>query len=285
MDFFLTTYPLSVTFFLLLLMSSFIYLLTNLVWTSIILFLLTTGCIDLSPLFKYSDSVVSYIFRDSIALLKKNIRESFPVNGKTDPTKQLIYMFHPHGSFSISHGFHIVSEMTNWPRRDIVAVIHHWLLVTPLFLKLFTNKIVGSQYDDIKSVLKEGKSLSICVGGSAEGRYDSPDSMSVMIKKRRGMFKLAIEHGVPIVPVLSYGENMNLDLSRFFTTCERWGKIYKGVLDTKIETHIGEEIDVGEAREPTELDILTVKQKYIDALRELYNKTHPSYYKDEIEII
>jgi hypothetical protein len=286
MSFFLSTYPLSITFVLSLGICLFVYLLTNLMLTTTFILLWACGCIDISPFFKCIDLSLEYLFKDSVDLFKKNIKESFPVHGTTDTKKQLIYIFHPHGTFSLSHAFNVISDMTDWPRHDMQAVTHSWLMITPLLPRVFSDKFVSSDYEAINIALKNGKSISVCLGGSREGAYGVEDnSIIAVVKSRRGMFKLAIQHGIPIVPVLSYGEIKNMNLDKILQSFKRWGKIYKGILDTKIETHIGKEIDAGKAREPTEADIFTLKKKYIEGLKELYKETRPSNYKEEIVIV
>ena len=286
MSFFLSMYPLTTTYLLLILLYIFIYLLSNFMITTLFLFLWFTGCIDLSRLFKFGDIILTFLFRNSIEMFKKNIRLSFPVNGETDTKKQLIYMFHPHGTFSVSHVFNVVSNMTDWPRRDMKAVTHNWLMQTRMLPNLFTDKFVSSDYDSIKEALADGTSISICLGGSREGGYgNNDDEIVVIVGQRRGMFKLAIEAGVPIVPVLTYGEIKNINLDNLLQTWKRWGKIYKGILDTKIETFIGKEVDVGPARVPTEKEILDLKKKYIEALKVLYKDTKPDHYREELVII
>jgi hypothetical protein len=254
--------------------------------TTVIIFLWATGCIDISPLIRFADSTLIYLFKDSIELLKTNIRKSFPVHGTTDTNKQLIYMFHPHGTFSLSHAFNVISDLTDWPRHDMQAVTHNWLMINELLKRIFSDKFVSSDYSSIDAALKKGKSISVCLGGSREGSYGvEEDRITALVKPRRGMFKLAIENGIPIVPVLSYGEIKNMNLDKLCQSWKRWSKIYKDNLDVKIETYIGKEIHVGEARVATELDIFLLKKKYIEGLRELYKETHPPDYRDEIEII
>jgi hypothetical protein len=65
-----------------------------------------------------------------------------------------------------------------------------------------------------------------------------------------------------------------------------WFKIYKEPLEHKIETHIGEAIEVGEARASvTEAEIVELRNKYIKALKQLYKETRPADYKDELVVL
>ena len=64
-----------------------------------------------------------------------------------------------------------------------------------------------------------------------------------------------------------------------------WLTIYKKPLDKKIVTHIGNPIEVGEARTPTSDDINELRTKYMEALRTLYKDTKPDDYEDDIVFV
>ena len=115
---------------------------------------------------------------------------------------------------------------------------------------------------------------------------------------------MALETGVPIIPVLTYGENgihQKMDsrisdvIEYFFNihvpiptveSWKAWFKIYREPLEKKIETHIGQSIEVGEARlSVTEAEIVELRNKYIKALKQLYKDTRPADYKDELIVI
>lgn len=282
MSFFLATFPLSIVFFTIYLGVVGFCLFTNLMFTILIIILMLTGCIDISPLFRIADKVFGHLFKDTIARISKNIRESFPVYGNLSYDKQAIYILHPHGTFSLSHTFHIAAKLTDWPRKDIKAVLHSLMLITDLVPKVFNQKFVSSTYSSIREALKEGDSISMCMGGPREALYSKEGGMVAVVNSRKGIFKIALEQGIPIVPVLSYGETENT--KGFFNMIYRWCKIYSGVLETKIETHIGKEIEVEKIEEPTEMDIMMLRKKYLEAIQELYKETSPAHY-DELEIM
>jgi 1-acyl-sn-glycerol-3-phosphate acyltransferase len=151
--------------------------------------------------------------------------------------------------------------------------------------------------------LLDNKSLSVALGGRSEANYIEPNKMTIIANNRRGVFKLALETGAPIIPVLSYGENKayrKMDnilidaLSYLFkfkipiptlTSLKDWFKIYKNPLENKIETFIGDPIEVGPAHVPTDKEIIELREKYIEALKDLYNKTKPDDYEETLEIL
>ena len=55
-----------------------------------------------------------------------------------------------------------------------------------------------------------GSAITIVVGGAEESLHARPGVMELVLKKRRGFVRLAIETGALLVPVLSFGENGSL---------------------------------------------------------------------------
>jgi 1-acyl-sn-glycerol-3-phosphate acyltransferase len=221
--------------------------------------------------------------------------------------KQAIYLLHPHGICSLTHAFHINTDITNWPHRNIYSIISYIIdNCIPFSLDLINhhNHMITSKYAYMKDALQEGKSISMCLGNYTEGQYDNDHRITAIVKKRKGIFKMAIETGVPIIPVLSYGEQSifkkinTLGISDIFykitgirwsfpdiSSMIEWLTIYKKPLDKKVVTYIGNPIEVGEARTPTSNDINELRTKYMEALRTLYKDTKPDDYEDDIVFV
>ena len=297
------TYPLSAILALLFFIIVSIFSMTNIMLGSVFLFLAYMDCISLMPIIKIIDDCISVLFKETIARIKNNIRESFPVHGHTDFKGQAIYLFHPHGLFSLALAFHVGTTITDWPNRNSRATALSLMTDMPL-IKDFTNKrTISSNYYKMKSVLQDGISLGVALGGVTEAKYIEPNKLTVVASTRKGVFKMAIETGTPIIPVLSYGENViyrKMDsriadfIEYFFrirvpvptvASWKAWFKIYKEPLENKIETYIGEPIDVGKARTPTEAEIVELRNRYIEALKGLYEKTRPADYKEELCVL
>jgi hypothetical protein len=245
------------------------------------------------------------LFKPQMERVKHNVRESFIVKGNMDNKKQAIYILHPHGICSLTHILHIGTDMTNWPYKNVKGVMHFLLAKIPFFLDFIDeNHVVESTYSAMKEHLKTGQSMSLCLGNFTEGKYTEDTRITAIVKRRKGIFKMAIETGVPIIPVLSYGEQSKFkQLYTFgileylssiigleincpsFSCIYDWMSIYNKPFKKKIYTHIGEAIDVGEARKPTEEEVIALRDKYADALRDLYKKTRPKEYEEEIVIL
>jgi 2-acylglycerol O-acyltransferase 2 len=60
---------------------------------------------------------------------------------------------------------------------------------------------------NVEKLISEGKSPTLCPGGIQEVTYlKSSKECILYLKSRKGMIKLAMKYGVPIVPVLSFGQ-------------------------------------------------------------------------------
>ena len=261
--------------------------------------------VSIKPLVTRVYDYITKRYPTEVARIKENIRETLIVKGNTTNTKQAIYLLHPHGIFSVTHALHVGTEYTDWPYRNIRGVAHSLLYNIPfLFDFIDEQKLVNSSNQHIKQALTNGDSLSMCLGNYTEGKYTDSHRITAIVKKRSGIFRIAIETGVPIIPVLSYGEQsmftqMNtggiLEWLSSITgvqlnfpsidSMKKWHSIYMKPLDDKIYTHIGEAIEVGEARTASAKEIDELREKYSKALQKLYKETRPSDYEDDIVII
>jgi len=264
------------------------------------------GVIRISPILDAISNMISFFWPDITDKLYYNINKSFLVEypyGK--PEKQAIFLFHPHGSFSMASFFHIGTHMTDWATRRIKATMTNLMLLLPFAKEIIHNhNCVLSDYNSMNESLEKGDSLAVCLGGTREVLYTKSHVLNLNILKKRGVFKMALKNGCGIVPVLTYGENelfqitenvqwinnilIEYGLCMPIPTMEsffRWFNIINRPLDTPLRTVVGKTIDVETIAEPTEEDILNLREKYFKELRELYKSTKPSYYAEEINII
>ena len=59
-----------------------------------------------------------------------------------------------------------------------------------------------------------GRAITIVVGGASESLDAQPNSLRLVLRKRKGFIKLAIRTGADLVPVLAFGENELYDQVR-----------------------------------------------------------------------
>ena len=261
--------------------------------------------ISIKPIVTRIYDYITTNYGSVIQRVRQNIRETLLVKGNMTNNKQAIYLLHPHGTFSLTHIFHVGTTCTDWPYRNVRGVAHSLLYKIPfLFDFIDEHTLVNSGYHHMKQALTDGDSISMCLGNYSEGKYKEKNRITAIVKKRSGIFRLAIETGVPIIPVLSYGEQsmfqqMNTGgflewLSKItgvqlnfpdIASMKKWHSIYMKPLDEKIVTHIGEAIDVGEARTATSKEINDLRVQYIVALQKLYRDTRPADYEEDIQIV
>jgi len=127
--------------------------------------------------------------------------------------------------------------------------------------------------------------------------------LELVIRKRKGMFKLALESGTPIVPVITYGENEifpetddvflcwtnkilydNFKIGIPFpsyTSMINWANLTSRPLDT-ILTYTGRPIYVKKIENPTDVHVRILRNIYIRRVRELFEKTNPGEFSLKI---
>lgn len=274
-----------------------------------IFILMYLDILRITPILDKLTDCINYIDPGGLDKLRENINKSLLIEKSVIPleNKPHIFMFHPHGVFSVTSVFHIGTKFTDWPHRPIKGSMTSQLLWMPFAKELFDKmNCVPAHYTALKGVIDNKQSLSICMGGVREILYTEPNKMRLSILKKRGILKLAIETGTPIVPVISYGENelfepvktpWVLKIQEFFIpygiclplatleSCKTWLALSKSPMKTPIRTVIGNAIDVGKARVATDTEINELRETYFTALRDLYAKTKPDSYEDLLYIV
>jgi 1-acyl-sn-glycerol-3-phosphate acyltransferase len=139
----------------------------------------------------------------------------------------------------------------------------------------------------MKAALEEGHSISLSPGGMREMLYED----TTILARRRGIFKMALETGTPLVPVISMGEAdlcKGVELPGWFqaalepydacipvptwkTVCRFLG-ISQNPLKDPILTVLGEPIKVDKLENPTEAQISDLRNRYIKTLSAMYKK-------------
>ena len=300
MEGYLSLLPFSIIFFILFLfVIIYLCIVLSIYYTK--QFLAFVGIlVCIRPLLDLIQNTLILFFRKHYEKIKENIRKLFITKGNLTIKRQAIYSFHPHGASASSLSFNICNQESDWPYKNIKLILRDitYEILISIFKEL-NNYIVSSNYASIKDVLKQGKSLSVYLGGQTETHHIHDYKIIAKVKGRRGIFKMAIENGVPIVPVLVYGENelsgnvytvkipilnirLNMCSKRFFNNLI---SAINGSLKHKIYTYVGDPIEVGEAREPTEEEIVNLREIYIQALHDLYKNTKLKGYAEHLEII
>lgn len=133
----------------------------------------------------------------------------------------------------------------------------------------------------IKKFLNKNYSIVIMVGGGREARLSGYGRSELILNKRYGFFKLALETGHPLIPIYTFGENnyynaINEQSFILFKLFHRFTGLwfpfgYLSFRKHKIITVIGDPVFVDKINNPTLQDILNVQNKYKKNLIELFN--------------
>jgi len=231
--------------------------------------------------------------------IEANLQQTFHIHNEFQIPKKSILIWHPHGLMTVTSAIHNairISSKNYTPTKLVSLDFYHKIP----FLRDIMRKahVVSSNYENIKQTLNT-ESVSIMLGGVKELLNSDPNKVYVVIKDRKGIFKIALETGSSLVPVITYGENrlfqpmrnsffdtLNSYLYSIFRTgipvptiesLQNWVLLYKQPLEA-VHTYIGKPLDVKKIDSPTSKDIETLKQKYMADVRELFNKTNPGNY-------
>ena len=121
--------------------------------------------------------------------------------------KNYIKILMPHGIIPYSY-FCIKGNRNNKlfnKKRDKLAIMHQFFNFP---LSYFCGKILNvipSKYYDMENIIKNNKSLIVYLGGVRETFSASEKDEILYIKKRRGIFRLALENNTPLLPIYTFG--------------------------------------------------------------------------------
>ena len=147
------------------------------------------------------------------------------------------------------------------------------------------------------------------MGGASEAYNSDPHEIRLVLNRRVGFIKLAMQHGTPLVPVFSFGEAFLYDqvhnppgsrLRRFQDWYERLFAyplpiIYgRGLFQYNlgyvpyrrpVTVVVGAPLHVERIEEPTSEQILATHAKYVEALKKLYEEYNPVYGDPKIRLV
>lgn len=271
------------------------------IYTNCVVFLVLLFIYLLLP-----DKVIDYLiqklsaaFRSSFHALiektEKNIRETFKIHVLHKIPERSINIWHPHGMSGLTPVIHNGYKITDSSYKSTKGVVHTFFFKIPVVKDIIRHlNAIPSDYSSMKRVVTT-ESISVALGGAKEMQIFKDKNIDVVVKTRKGIFKIALETGTPIVPVLTYGENeifpkpknsliecMNDQFYNFFrvrlpvlsvTSLQNWQQISKHPLEP-IHSYTGRPIHVKKIEFPTENDIKKLRSKYIRRVKELFKETN-----------
>ena len=217
---------------------------------------------------------------------------------------------HPHGIIGLSAWANFLNEhegsfATECPGLDVRFVTLKLNFFVPFMRELcLWVGLLDASAETIKYNLNHKRSVLVMVGGAEESLHARPGVAELVLNKRKGFIKIALQLGTPLVPIFGFGEN-----ELFYQVIEPDGSFLKrfqekfksltgvalpffhgrgiflydyGILPlrTPLVTVIGTPIEIPKIENPTTEDLDKYHKLYVESLRKLYYS-----YKGEDDII
>lgn len=124
-----------------------------------------------------------------------------------------IFGLHPHGVVSISAFGAIGTNGANWSKLFPGIPICVLTLINQFFVPVYRDYLLAlgissAARGNILKILEQNHSVAIVVGGAQEALLSRPGGNDIVLEKRKGFVKLALESGnTQLVPCYCFGEN------------------------------------------------------------------------------
>ncbi|XP_068103746.1 diacylglycerol O-acyltransferase 2-like isoform X2 [Hyperolius riggenbachi] len=148
----------------------------------------------------------------------KHFQEYFPIQlVKTHnlvPGRNYIIGSHPHGILCIGAFCNFVTESTGFSQK-FPGIRPHLATLAGLFrLPILREYLMSGGLCPVNqkaigytlSQKGRGNAVVIVVGGAAEALFSHQGATTIILNRRRGFVRLALEHGADLVPSYSFGE-------------------------------------------------------------------------------
>lgn len=143
------------------------------------------------------------------------INDGLPLDNNND--KRYILGLHPHGLFPFGsigcltqpHDMETIRQtMPILLSRRLNSGIASFALYMPFIREIFLwLGAIDCSRPILKRCLREGHSIAVFIGGAQEAQYSGRGSTTLIINKRNGIFRLALETGAKLVPVYTFDNN------------------------------------------------------------------------------
>lgn len=148
-------------------------------------------------------------------------------SGRIDPSRQAMLVVGPHGQYTVGAlCFYSHWVAKGWPWTKMSCVVADVLLNFPViadYLLLVNTKPASVKVID--GLLESGRSVALYPGGIHEQVRTDENEEKLYFPAKLTFVRLAIKHGVDLVPLYSFGENSLWPTSNFATRVNKW--LYK----------------------------------------------------------
>ncbi|SMN20207.1 similar to Saccharomyces cerevisiae YOR245C DGA1 Diacylglycerol acyltransferase [Maudiozyma saulgeensis] len=156
-----------------------------------------------------------------------NIKRRLQNNDSQTPKLELkatgpryIFGYHPHGIGALGAFGAFGTEGCHWTKKFPGIPISLMTLVTQFHIPLYRDYLLALGITSVSrknalKVLQNNQSICIVVGGARESLLTEPNKVELILNKRKGFIKLALETGnVGLVPTFVFGENNTYQIFR-----------------------------------------------------------------------
>lgn len=230
-------------------------------------------------------------------VLSKMVRRRF------DPQKNYVFAYHPHGVHTFGALMNFGLDMNDISRLLPGLSIHLQTLGLNFYVPFWRHLMVWMGCGDasascIRKTLQSGpgSSVMLVVGGAEESLLAKPNTNDLLLFRRKGFIKIALQHGAPLVPVYGFGENNVYNVSelaeeplvrRILQKVKRYtgfaiplivGRGFFtfrfGLLPHRrpIVVVVGEPIELPKIANPSDAELEYWQSRYIDALQRVYKE-------------
>lgn len=261
---------------------------------NLVLGLLVASLYGLFPKEVLFESVASRLRNKQV---EENIQATFRMECPEPPPPSCLFIWQPHGLISVSSVMFNggLCKHPNYRANHAVTLpFYHYFPVIGDIMRHLGS--IPSDSGSITKTLRKGESVSVMLGGVREMLDAQGTHVKLYIRSRTGVFRIALETGTPLVPVLTYGENeafprsdawwaksINQTLHTYagmaigiptWKALQNWFELsYKPL--KPIVTHVG-------SPTPATGSISSLRNAYIKSVEELFKKTAPPGYTLEI---
>ncbi|KAJ0412613.1 hypothetical protein ATCC90586_006980 [Pythium insidiosum] len=129
-----------------------------------------------------------------------------------DPKKRYLFVIHPHGIIGFGAWLTFAADAAGLSRKnrdlDVALATVNVNFFLPFWREiLFAVGILDASFKSLQAGLRRNRSIAVVLGGAAEALHAHPGTCDIILNKRKGIIRLALNTGTPLVPVFMFGEN------------------------------------------------------------------------------